>query len=109
MSAAEEAMMTRPVRGADGRTWTVRYHMEWINPITGDDFEHDLSIGHGPGLFMMILIGLLVVVLVAWTPSVVIVPAWFVLGLVLLLLFFPARWALRRPWTVVAETPGDLD
>jgi hypothetical protein len=29
-----------------------------------------------------------------------------VLLVLLLILFFPTRWALRRPWTVVAET-GD--
>jgi hypothetical protein len=39
----------------------------------------------------------------------VVVPGWLILALVLLFLFFPARWALRRPWTIVAETPGDLD
>jgi hypothetical protein len=27
----------------------------------------------------------------------------------MIFLFFPARWSLRRPWTVVAETPGDVE
>ncbi len=101
--------MTRLVRGADGRTWTIRSRLEWANPATGDDFEHEVSVSHTPGVFMAILIGLLVVVLVAWTPSSVVVPMWFILSLVLVFLFFPARWAARRPWTVVAETPGGLD
>ena len=102
--------MTRLVRGADGRMWTVRYQMEWVNPATGDDFEHDVSIARASGVFMAVLIGTLVAVLVAWKESEgVVVPAWFLLALALVLLFFPARWALRRPWTVVAETPGDLD
>jgi hypothetical protein len=29
------------------------------------------------------------------------------LALVLIALFFPLRWILRRPWKVVAETEGD--
>jgi hypothetical protein len=34
---------------------------------------------------------------------------WLGLLIVLAILFFPARWALRRPWTVVAETGDDGD
>jgi hypothetical protein len=85
--------------------------MEWTNPATGDDFEHDVSIARASGVFMAVLIGTLVAVLVAWKESegAVFVPAWVLLTLALVLLFFPTRWALRRPWTVVAETPGDLD
>lgn len=30
------------------------------------------------------------------------------LVVVLVVLFFPLRWILRRPWTVVAETEGDM-
>src|SRR3981081_487079 len=108
--AVEEAVMTRLVRGADGRMWTVRYQMEWVNPATGDDFEHDVSIARASGVFMAVLIGTLVAVLVAWKESEgVVIPAWFLLALALVLLFFPARWALRRPWNRVAAHPGDLD
>ena len=32
---------------------------------------------------------------------------WLV-GLIVLL-FFPVRWVMRRPWTLVAETPGGYD
>ncbi|GGM57623.1 hypothetical protein GCM10012275_31020 [Longimycelium tulufanense] len=101
--------MTRLVRGGDGRQWTVRARMEWTNPATADDFEHDVLGGSAPGVVMAGICGLLLVALIWWTPSVVVVPAWLVLALFIVVMFFPVRWALRRPWTVVAETPGDLD
>jgi hypothetical protein len=46
--------------------------------------------------------------LVLWKPDRVQIPAWVLLALVLIVLFFPLRWILRRPWTVVAETEGDM-
>lgn len=99
--------MTRLVRSMNGRMWTVRGELEWgKKPVTADDFEHDVSAGYGPGVVMMGLIIVLGVVLIAWTPGDVVVPAWVVLALLLVFLFFPARWALRRPWKLVAET-GD--
>jgi hypothetical protein len=101
--------MTRLVRGADGRMWTVRGRMSWANMDGADDFEHDVAGGHGPGIGMIAILVILTVVLLVWRPTGVVVPGWLILALVLLFLFFPARWALRRPWTIVAETPGDLD
>jgi hypothetical protein len=101
--------MTRLVRGADGRVWTLRGEMEWSKPATADDFEHDVSAGLTPGIVMLVLVVTLAVVLVAWTPGEVIVPFWVILALLAILLFFPVRWALRRPWTVVAEAPEDED
>lgn len=83
--------------------------MEWIAPATVDDFERDVASSRGAGLALVGLLVLLVVVLVAWTPNGVIVPSWLILALALLLLFFPARWALRRPWSLVANTPGNDD
>ncbi|MEU5691034.1 DUF983 domain-containing protein [Actinosynnema sp. NPDC020468] len=96
--------MTRLVRGADGRMWTVRSQIEWRNPAADADFEHDVSGGHGPGVLMLAIVVALGVILIAWTPESVIVPAWLVVALLLLFLFFPARWALRRPWVVAAES-----
>jgi Na+/melibiose symporter-like transporter len=81
--------------------------MEWTTPATVDDFERDVASGYVSGAALMLLLVLLVVVLIAWTPSGVVVPAWLVLVLVLALLFFPVRWALRRPWSLVANTPGN--
>ena len=99
--------MTRLVRGADGRMWTVRGELEWgKRPATAADFEHDVAGGHGPGVVMMVVVIVLGLVWVLRMPSDVVVPAWVVLALLMLFLFFPARWALRRPWKVVAET-GD--
>ena len=99
--------MTRVVRGADGRVWTLHGDMEWRTPATADDFEHDISAGHGPGVVMAALVVILTVVLIVWTPPDVVVPLWLVLVIVLVALFFPLRWMLRRPWTVVAATGDD--
>ena len=98
--------MTRIVRGADGRQWTVRSQLEWRSPATSDDFEHDVSVGNAAAIVLLVLVLALGTILIVWTPDDVVVPLWVVLIVMLLLLFFPTRWALRRPWTVVAET-GD--
>ncbi|MFC4854808.1 DUF983 domain-containing protein [Actinophytocola glycyrrhizae] len=103
--------MTRVVRGADGRMWTIRGEMEWRQPATDDDFEHDVSVGNLSAFLLLALVVSLAVVLVVAIPDDVVAPwsskmLWLGLLIVLAILFFPARWALRRPWTVVAET-GD--
>ncbi|OQO90773.1 hypothetical protein [Saccharomonospora piscinae] len=99
--------MNRLVQGSDGRDWVIRAQMEWRRPATADDFDHDVAANYTPGLAMMgVAIALGVVVLV-WMPEDVVVPSWVPLALLLLALFFPLRWVLRRPWTVVAETEGD--
>lgn len=99
--------MTRVVRGADGRMWTLRGRMEWTTPMTVDDFEHDVAAGYAPGIVMLAMLLVLVVALIAWTPSPVVVPGWLVFLLILALLFFPVRWLFRRPWMLVANTPGN--
>ncbi|MDQ3576256.1 MAG: DUF983 domain-containing protein [Actinomycetota bacterium] len=101
--------MTRQVRDKDGRLWTVHGTLEWRTPATEDDFEHDVAAGYVPGIVMIVLITLLGIVLVLWMPGNVVVPLWLVLLLVLAAAFFPVRWALRRPWTLVAETGDDGD
>jgi hypothetical protein len=100
--------MNRLVQGEDGRDWIVRAQMEWRAPATVDDFEHDVAGTYGPGVAMTVITATLLIALFAWTPSGVRVPAWVFLALLLIVLFFPLRWILRRPWTVVAETEGDL-
>ncbi|SFW51955.1 DUF983 domain-containing protein [Amycolatopsis australiensis] len=99
--------MNRLVRGEDGRDWVVRAQMEWRAPATADDFEHDVAGSYGPGIAMVVVTALLAVILIVWTPDQVNIPAWVLLALLLIVLFFPLRWILRRPWTVVAETEGD--
>lgn len=98
--------MTRVVRGADGRMWTLRGELEWRSATMSDEFEHDVSVGNTAAVVLLVLAVALGAVLVVWMPDDVFVPLWIVLLIVLLVLFFPARWALRRPWTMVAET-GD--
>jgi hypothetical protein len=103
--------MTRVVRGGDGRLWTLRGQMEWRQPATADDFEHDVSVGNTAAFVLLALVVGLGIVLVVSIPTDVVAPwnskmLWLGLLIVLAVLFFPTRWALRRPWTVVAET-GD--
>ena len=99
--------MNRFAQGSDGRDWVIRAHMEWRRPATAEDFEHDAAANRAPGIAMMcVAIGLALVLLV-WMPEDVVIPTWVPLALLLVALFFPLRWVLRRPWTVVAETEGD--
>jgi hypothetical protein len=102
-------MTTRVVRGADGRQWTVRSQLDWRTPATSDEFEHDVAVGTTAGIVLLIVVVALGVTLIVWTPDDVVVPLWVVLLILLAILFFPARWALRRPWTLVAETGDDGD
>lgn len=102
----------RIVRAADGRQWMVRQQLEWIDPATGEDFEHDMEGGRLAAIGIVSLVGLLWVALFAWwfTGSQgVVVPWWVWLVLLGVALFFPVRWVLRRPRTLVAETPGGSD
>lgn len=97
--------MTRVVRGADGRRWTVRTNINWSEPVTEQQFEHDVAAGHLPGVAMLLVIVALVLTVVLWIPNGVVVPGWLVFAFLLLLLVLPLHWALGRPWTIVAETP----
>jgi len=102
----------RIVRAADGRQWMVRQKMEWTDPSTGEDFEHDMEGGRYAAIGIVSIMGLLWVALGAWwlTGSQgVHVPLWVGLILLAVALFFPGRWVLRRPRTLVAETPGGVD
>ncbi|HEX7662254.1 MAG TPA: DUF983 domain-containing protein [Pseudonocardiaceae bacterium] len=87
--------------------WTLRSRMEWSTPATVDDFERDVSAGWGAALGLLAVLLLLVIVLLAWKPAGVVIPMWLIVILALVLLFFPVRWALRRPWLLVANTPGN--
>lgn len=101
--------MNRAVRGSDGRKWNLRTSIEWSDPLMVDEWEHDVSGGRSPGVVMGTVVLVLVVAFLVWTPSEVLIPSWLVLTLLLLVLFFPVRWLLRRPWSIIAETPGDTE
>ena len=102
-------MRAKTVAGADGRTWSVRRNIEWSSPATGDDFEHDVD-GQRSGVVLVLsMLVLFWVILVLWSPSQVHVPTWFLVIGLAILAFFPVRWYLRRPWTIVAETDGGYD
>jgi hypothetical protein len=102
-------MGARTVAGADGRTWVVRRNIEWRPPATGDEFEHDVDGGRGAVLLILSSLFLFWVVLFLWAPSKVHVPWYLWLVAIIVLAFFPIRWILRRPWTLVAETSGGYD
>ncbi|MEU3272089.1 DUF983 domain-containing protein [Saccharomonospora sp. NPDC006951] len=99
--------MNRLVRGTDGREWVIRGQMEWRRPATADDFEHDVAASYAPGIVMAAVAAVLAIILLVWMPDDVVIPPWVPLAVLLVALFFPLRWVLRRPWTVVAETEGD--
>ena len=100
--------MTRLVRAADGRMWTVRSRLEWTDPAVEEEFEHDVSGGRIGAVFMLVVLVALGIALAVARPQAAGVPDWLLLAFALLVLFFPARWLVRRPWTLVAETPGGM-
>lgn len=100
--------MNRAVRGQDQRQWVIRAQMEWRRPATVEDFEHDVAGSPASGFAMLTITIVLAVILVTWLPKGVVVPAWVIYGILLIIVFFPLRWVLNRPWKVVAETDGDM-
>lgn len=102
-------MASKTVAGADGRSWSVRMNIEWSTPAVGDEFEHDVDGGRGAAIMILSSLLLFWVVLIFWKPSLVTVPfyLWFIAAFAIL--FFPFRWYLRRPYTIVAETEGSYD
>ena len=100
------------VRAADDRQWMVRQKLEFTNPITTEEFEHDMEGGRLASMAIVSLMGLLWIALFAWYfggGQGVVIPAWMWVVLALVASFFPIRWLLRRPHTLVAETPGGAD
>ncbi len=95
--------MERVVRDGKRRTWTVRSRISWTKPQMADQFEHDVAAGYLEGIWM------LVILVVFRTPNDVVIPAWFVLLILLILLLLPVLWALQRPWVITAETPEPVE
>ncbi|MDQ3762504.1 MAG: DUF983 domain-containing protein [Actinomycetota bacterium] len=96
--------MVRLVRAKDGRTWTVRSRISWNRPAMAEQFEHDMAAGYVSGIAMVGVVVVLTLFVVFWTPAEVVIPAWFVLSILLLLLLLPMGWALQRPWVITADT-----
>ncbi|MGH3901429.1 MAG: DUF983 domain-containing protein [Pseudonocardiaceae bacterium] len=101
--------MTRMVQGADGRSWTVQSRINWHQPATAEQFEHDMAAGYVSGIAMLGVVVALVLFVLFWTPSGVIMPSWLVLLFLLVLMLLPMQWAMRRPWTIVAKTPEPIE
>lgn len=99
--------MIRQVQAPDGRGWTVRSEINWFTPALGEEFEHDVAPGYTSAFMLGLVAALLVVVLLAWMPNQVVVPAWLLFLVVLAVVLVALRWLLRRPWTLVAEVPAD--
>lgn len=97
--------MTRVVRAADGRMWTVRNRINWSEPAHAQEFEHDVASGHLGGVVMLLLVVGLMLTVVLWTPPAVVVPTGLVVAFLALLLVLPVQWALGRSHTIFAETP----
>jgi hypothetical protein len=102
-------MGTKTITGVDGRSWSVRRNIEWSVPATGDDFEHDVDGGRGAAVLILSSLFVFWLIVVVWKPTLVHIPWWLVLISIVVLGFFPFRWLLRRPWTIVAETAGSYD
>ncbi len=102
-------MGTKTIAGVDGRMWSVRRNIEWSLPATGDDFEHDVDGGRGAAVLILSALFMFWLIIVVWKPAGVHVPWYFAVIGVVVVLFFPVRWYLRRPWTVVAETVGSYE
>jgi hypothetical protein len=102
-------MRAKTVNGVDGRTWQLRRNVEWSRPATGDDFEHDVDGGRGAAVLILSALFVFWVILFVWSPPYLHVPRYLWIGTLLILVFFPIRWWLRRPWTLVAETAGSYE
>jgi hypothetical protein len=96
--------MTRLVQDAEGRSWMVQSKINWSQPATAQEFEHDMAAGYVSFVAMLGVFVALVLFVLFWTPSGVVVPGWLVLSFLLLLMLVAMQWMLKRPWTIVADT-----
>lgn len=99
--------MARIVRGADGREWILYRRLMWRRPATVDSFENDLAAGYTSVTVLFGLLIVLFVVLFAWMPPKVVVPSWLLVPVAVVVFLLLLEWAVKRPWSVVAETDED--
>ena len=90
-------MSEKTVEGVDGRMWLVNIKIMWSDRSEG--FEHEKEGGRKAVIGIIVVLGLLWFALIAWKFQVaaVSVPWWVVTILLGIALFFPVRWAMRRP------------
>jgi hypothetical protein len=102
--------MMRVVQADDGRTWTIHSKISWTKPERAEQFEHDMAAAsYLHGIAMLGLVIVLTLFLVFWTPVGVVIPAWFVLFILLVLLLVLVAWALQRPWVITAHTDQPIE
>ena len=96
-------MSEKTVEGVDGRMWLVNIKIMWSDRSEG--FEHEKEGGRKAVIGIIVVLGLLWFALIAWKFQVpaVSVPWWVVLILLGIALFFPVRWAMRRPRRLMVE------
>ena len=100
--------MMRVVRASDQRNWTIRSKISWTRPAMADQFEHDMAGGYVSGIAMLGVLLVMALFVVFWTPTDVVIPAWFTLLFLLVLLLLPVLWALQRPWVITAYTADPI-
>ena len=101
--------MMQVVRTAEGRSWTIHSRISWTKPDMEHQFEHDMAAGYVSCIAMAGVVVVLTLFLVFWTPAGVVIPAWFVLLILLILLLVPVWWALQRPWIITANTAEPIE
>lgn len=102
--------MPRKVFDLYRREWSLSRKMMWSTPFTEEEqFEHDVDGGRGAATLILSSLLLFWVVFLIWIPANVHYPWFYWLATVIIVGFFPVRWLLRRPWTLVAETVGGYD
>jgi hypothetical protein len=101
--------MMRVVRAADKRAWTVQSRISWTRPAMTAQFEHDMAAGYVSGIAMLGVVVVLTLFVVFWTPASVVVPAWFVLLILLMLLVLSVSWAMQRHWIITADTAEPIE
>ncbi len=107
-------MAAKTVKGTDGRVWEVRRHMMWRVQGTTEDleFEHDVEGGRIGQWVVVLLLLLFFGGLLSWNLGddlLIQIPSYLKIIFIGIVLFFPVRWLLRRPWKLVAETRGGFD
>jgi hypothetical protein len=105
-----DQIMRRVVQADDRRTWTIHSKISWTKPDRAEQFEHDMAAAsYLHGVAMLGLVIVLTLFLVFWTPAGVVIPAWFVLFILLVLLLVLVSWALQRPWVITAHTDQPIE